>query len=174
MCVGWRMWFCRRQARRASGLRGLAVLIVLALIGWRVLGREGCGQGAGCGSGCGEHCGCSGGGCSGCGCCCSGSGCGGGWGFRGFACAGGYVRDAGGMACDCLYVQPCRPGVCEGGFDSGASLGAVAGGVCANGRAPYLVGLGGSMSEREADGLKDRAKRDGMPRDTFIRRYGAK
>ncbi len=40
------------------------------------------------------------------------------------------------------------------------------------GRAPYFVALGGCMTERAADEMKDRARRDGMPRDTFIRRYG--
>jgi len=34
------------------------------------------------------------------------------------------------------------------------------------------VALGGGMTERAADEMKDRARRDGMPRDTFIRRYG--
>ena len=42
-----------------------------------------------------------------------------------------------------------------------------------NGRAPYLVALGGAMSERDADGMKAKARKDGMPRDTFVRRFGA-
>jgi len=41
-----------------------------------------------------------------------------------------------------------------------------------NGRAPYLVGLGGAMSEEEAGAMKGLARKDGMPRDTFARRYG--
>jgi len=43
-----------------------------------------------------------------------------------------------------------------------------------NGRAPYLVALGGGMSERDADAMKRRAREEGMPRDTFIRRFGAR
>jgi hypothetical protein len=43
-----------------------------------------------------------------------------------------------------------------------------------NGRAPFFVALGGGMSEREAVVLRERARRDGLPRDTFIRRYGSK
>jgi len=40
-----------------------------------------------------------------------------------------------------------------------------------NGRAPYLVGLGEAMSEEEAGAMKGLARKDGMPRDTFARRY---
>ena len=43
-----------------------------------------------------------------------------------------------------------------------------------NGHAPYYVALGGAVSEREAQAMQSRARRDGMPRDTFIRRYGAR
>lgn len=39
------------------------------------------------------------------------------------------------------------------------------------GRAPYLVTLGGPMSEADAKLLEQRARRSGMPRDTYIRRY---
>jgi eukaryotic-like serine/threonine-protein kinase len=41
-----------------------------------------------------------------------------------------------------------------------------------NGRAPYLVGLGGAMSEEEAGAMKGLARKEGMPHDTFARRYG--
>ena len=41
-----------------------------------------------------------------------------------------------------------------------------------SGHAPYLVSLGGPMSEADATALLHRARRSGMPRDTFIRRYG--
>lgn len=40
-----------------------------------------------------------------------------------------------------------------------------------NGRAPYFVSLGGPMSEEAARALQHRARREGMPRDTFVRRY---
>jgi hypothetical protein len=39
------------------------------------------------------------------------------------------------------------------------------------GGAPFLVSLGGPMSEREAKSLQQRARRSGLPRDTFIRNY---
>lgn len=37
--------------------------------------------------------------------------------------------------------------------------------------APYLVSLGGPMSEFEAKALQQRARRSGLPRDTYIRNY---
>jgi serine/threonine protein kinase len=37
--------------------------------------------------------------------------------------------------------------------------------------APYLVSLGGPMSESEAKALQQRARRSGLPRDTYIRNY---
>lgn len=40
-----------------------------------------------------------------------------------------------------------------------------------SGHAPYLIALGGPMSEQEASALQHRARRSGMPRDTFIRKY---
>ena len=40
-----------------------------------------------------------------------------------------------------------------------------------SGHAPYLVSLGGPMSEEEAEAVRQRARRSGLPRDTFIRRY---
>ncbi|MGI4827498.1 MAG: hypothetical protein ACRYFU_04795 [Janthinobacterium lividum] len=40
-----------------------------------------------------------------------------------------------------------------------------------NGHAPYLVSLGGPMSEDEAESVLHRARRSGLPRDTFIRHY---
>ena len=39
------------------------------------------------------------------------------------------------------------------------------------GRGTFLVALGGAMTKREAIGLRARALRDGMPRDTFARNY---
>lgn len=39
------------------------------------------------------------------------------------------------------------------------------------GGAPFLVSLGGPMSESEAKSLQKRARRSGMPRDTYIRNY---
>ena len=39
------------------------------------------------------------------------------------------------------------------------------------GRAPYFVALGGGMSESEAAAVLRTARRDGLPRDTFIRLY---
>ena len=38
-------------------------------------------------------------------------------------------------------------------------------------RGPYLVTLGGAMSESEADAMLRRARRSGLPRDSFIRAY---
>lgn len=40
-----------------------------------------------------------------------------------------------------------------------------------SGRGPWLVALGGWMDEREAEAAVSRAKRDGLPRDTFARNY---
>ena len=40
-----------------------------------------------------------------------------------------------------------------------------------SGHAPWLVALGGWMDEREAATVVSRAKRDGLPRDTFARNY---
>jgi serine/threonine protein kinase len=40
-----------------------------------------------------------------------------------------------------------------------------------HGRAPYLVSLGGPMSESEAKALQQRARHSGLPRDTYIRNY---
>jgi hypothetical protein len=40
-----------------------------------------------------------------------------------------------------------------------------------HGRAPYLISLGGPMSESEAKSLEQRARHSGMPRDTYIHRY---
>ncbi|MDE1154811.1 MAG: hypothetical protein PW735_03670 [Acidobacteriaceae bacterium] len=39
------------------------------------------------------------------------------------------------------------------------------------GHGPYLVALGGVMSEQDAKTMLQRARRSGMPRDTFIRNY---
>ncbi|HEY4010222.1 MAG TPA: SPOR domain-containing protein, partial [Acidobacteriaceae bacterium] len=39
------------------------------------------------------------------------------------------------------------------------------------GGAPFLVSLGGPMSESEAKTLQERARRSGLPRDTYIRNY---
>ena len=39
------------------------------------------------------------------------------------------------------------------------------------GGAPYLVSLGGPMGEPEAKALQQRARRSGLPRDTYIRNY---
>ena len=40
-----------------------------------------------------------------------------------------------------------------------------------SGHAPYLVSLGGPMSEAEARNVQHRARRSGLPRDVFVRRY---
>ncbi len=40
-----------------------------------------------------------------------------------------------------------------------------------NGRAPYLVSLGGPMSSDDARETLRRARRSGIPRDTFVRKY---
>lgn len=40
-----------------------------------------------------------------------------------------------------------------------------------SGRAPWLVALGGWLDQREAEALVSRARRDGLPRDTFARNY---
>jgi hypothetical protein len=40
-----------------------------------------------------------------------------------------------------------------------------------HGRAPYLISLGGPMSEPQAKELQQRARRSGLPRDTYIRNY---
>ena len=39
------------------------------------------------------------------------------------------------------------------------------------GRAPYLVVLGGAMSQNEAEAVYRHARRSGLPHDTFVRRY---
>jgi hypothetical protein len=39
------------------------------------------------------------------------------------------------------------------------------------GNAPYLISLGGPMSEPQAKELQQRARRSGLPRDTYIRNY---
>jgi serine/threonine protein kinase len=39
------------------------------------------------------------------------------------------------------------------------------------GGAPYLISLGGPMSEPQAKELQQRARRSGLPRDTYIRNY---
>jgi hypothetical protein len=39
------------------------------------------------------------------------------------------------------------------------------------GRAPYLISLGGPMSEPQAKELQQRARSSGLPRDTYIRNY---
>ena len=39
------------------------------------------------------------------------------------------------------------------------------------GHAPYFVSLGGPMSEQEAQAVQRRARREGLPRDTFVRHY---
>ena len=40
-----------------------------------------------------------------------------------------------------------------------------------HGSAPYLVSLGGPMSEPDAKALQQRARRSGLPHDTYIRNY---
>jgi hypothetical protein len=40
-----------------------------------------------------------------------------------------------------------------------------------HGGVPYLVSLGGPMSESEAKALQQRARRSGLPHDTYIRNY---
>jgi eukaryotic-like serine/threonine-protein kinase len=40
-----------------------------------------------------------------------------------------------------------------------------------HGGVPYLVSLGGPMSESDAKALQQRARRSGLPRDTYIRNY---
>jgi eukaryotic-like serine/threonine-protein kinase len=40
-----------------------------------------------------------------------------------------------------------------------------------NGHAPFLVTLGGSMSMQEAFALSGKAKREGLPRDTYAQNY---
>jgi hypothetical protein len=40
-----------------------------------------------------------------------------------------------------------------------------------NGHAPFLVTLGGAMSKDEAEALRKTARKDGMPKDTFVRDY---
>ena len=39
------------------------------------------------------------------------------------------------------------------------------------GRAPYLVTLGGEMTETQAESMRARARNEGLPRDTFARNY---
>jgi hypothetical protein len=40
-----------------------------------------------------------------------------------------------------------------------------------NGHAPFLVTLGGPMSMQEAFALSGRAKREGLPKDTYAQNY---
>ena len=40
-----------------------------------------------------------------------------------------------------------------------------------SGHGPYFVSLGGPMSQEEADSVYRHARRSGLPRDTFVRRY---
>ena len=40
-----------------------------------------------------------------------------------------------------------------------------------SGRAPYLVSLGGWMTSDEAAALKNKARGEGMPRDTYTQNY---
>jgi len=40
-----------------------------------------------------------------------------------------------------------------------------------NGRAPYLVTLGGPMSKEDAFALSGKAKREGLPRDIYAQNY---
>ena len=37
----------------------------------------------------------------------------------------------------------------------------------------FLIALGGAMSRDQAESLRNMARRDGMPRDTFVRNYGS-
>ena len=39
------------------------------------------------------------------------------------------------------------------------------------GHAPYLISLGGAMSQDEAETVLRHARRSGLPRDTFVRHY---
>jgi len=43
-----------------------------------------------------------------------------------------------------------------------------------SGHAPYLVGLGGAMAERDAITLRSTARKDGLPRDVFVRHFSAR
>lgn len=43
--------------------------------------------------------------------------------------------------------------------------------VSSRGGAPYLVSLGGPMSESDAKALQQHARRSGLPDDTYIRNY---
>lgn len=43
-----------------------------------------------------------------------------------------------------------------------------------SGHAPFLVTLGGAMSQQEAFALSGKAKREGMPRDTYAQNYRSK
>ncbi|MDP9039074.1 MAG: SPOR domain-containing protein, partial [Acidobacteriota bacterium] len=45
--------------------------------------------------------------------------------------------------------------------------------IAPNGRTPYLIALGGAMSRNEAETIRERARRVGLPRDTFVRNYGS-
>jgi hypothetical protein len=40
-----------------------------------------------------------------------------------------------------------------------------------NGRSPYLVTLGGQMSKQDAFAFSGKAKREGMPKDTYAQNY---
>ena len=42
-----------------------------------------------------------------------------------------------------------------------------------SGRAPFYVAIGGSMSQSEAESIRNRARHMGLPRDTFARFYQA-
>jgi hypothetical protein len=43
--------------------------------------------------------------------------------------------------------------------------------IAPSGHTPFLISLGGAMSRSEAEAARNRARRQGMPRDTFIRNY---
>ncbi|RXH54835.1 protein kinase [Granulicella sibirica] len=43
--------------------------------------------------------------------------------------------------------------------------------VSPNGRGPFMIAFGGAMSREEAEAVRSRARKAGMPRDTFIRNY---
>jgi hypothetical protein len=42
-----------------------------------------------------------------------------------------------------------------------------------NGHAPFLVTLGGQMSKQDAFAFSGKAKREGMPKDTYAQNYRA-
>ena len=39
------------------------------------------------------------------------------------------------------------------------------------GRAPYLVTVGGSMSHDQAEAFRNKARNEGLPRDTYMQNY---